>query len=138
MPHLRGESLEACAGTRISDDAGAMADAVGSGKGLVKGFATIDNVALINVEGTGMVRASRVAPRVVHAKFIALRSTLIGCMRIRHALMRKQTFCVSLNLAAASILEASQHQVTCCFSTVRRVSARQSAKRQASLLRHHC
>ena len=33
--------------------------AVGSGKGLVKGFATIDNVALINVEGTGMVRGAR-------------------------------------------------------------------------------
>ena len=40
----------------ISDDAGVQADAMGSGKGLVKGFATIDHVALINVEGTGMVR----------------------------------------------------------------------------------
>ena len=40
----------------ISDDAVARADATGSGKGLVKGFATIDHVALINVEGTGMAR----------------------------------------------------------------------------------
>ena len=46
----------------ISDDALAQADATGSGKGLVKGFATIDHVALINVEGTGMVRTT-VQPR---------------------------------------------------------------------------
>lgn len=46
----------ACAGTTICDDAGTYADALGSGKGQVKGFATIDHVALINVEGTGMVR----------------------------------------------------------------------------------
>ena len=73
VPHLRGEPLrEACAGTRISDDAGAIADAVGSGKGLVKGFATIDNVALINVEGTGMVRAAHVAHPIVHAKRAAM------------------------------------------------------------------
>ena len=40
----------------ISDDSVGQADAASSGKGLVKGFATIDHVALINVEGTGMVR----------------------------------------------------------------------------------
>ena len=44
------------AGTVISDDSVGQADAASSGKGLVKGFATIDHVALINVEGTGMVR----------------------------------------------------------------------------------
>ena len=44
------------AGTVISDDSVMQADAASSGKGLVKGFATIDHVALINVEGTGMVR----------------------------------------------------------------------------------
>jgi hypothetical protein len=84
MPHLHGES-EACAGTRISDDAGAMADAVGSGKGLVKGFATIDNVALINVEGTGMVRASPITPPVVHAKFywIALNGNRLHALKTR-------------------------------------------------------
>ena len=40
----------------ISDDAATFADATGSDKGQVKGFATIDHVALINVEGTGMAR----------------------------------------------------------------------------------
>ena len=44
------------AGTVISDDSVGQVDAASSGKGLVKGFATIDHVALINVEGTGMVR----------------------------------------------------------------------------------
>lgn len=59
MAPLTGSQLTAVlrlAGTVISDDAVVQADAASSGKGLVKGFATIDHVALINVEGTGMVR----------------------------------------------------------------------------------
>ena len=40
------------AGTVISD---AQTDVDRTGPVMVKGFATIDNVALINVEGTGMV-----------------------------------------------------------------------------------
>ena len=40
------------AGTIISD---AQSDVDRTGPVMVKGFATIDNVALINVEGTGMV-----------------------------------------------------------------------------------
>ena len=42
----------AARGTVISD---AQTDVDRTGPVLVKGFATIDNVALINVEGTGMV-----------------------------------------------------------------------------------
>lgn len=41
-----------CAGTVIS---AARTDVDRTGPVMVKGFATIDNVALINVEGTGMV-----------------------------------------------------------------------------------
>lgn len=60
-PSIGSCAQSACArdartGTTICDDAGTYADALGSGKGQVKGFATIDHVALINVEGTGMVR----------------------------------------------------------------------------------
>lgn len=40
------------AGTQISDES---TDTEHTGPVSVKGFATIDNVALINVEGTGMV-----------------------------------------------------------------------------------
>ena len=40
------------AGTQISDE---CTDTEHTGPVSVKGFATIDNVALINVEGTGMV-----------------------------------------------------------------------------------
>ena len=42
----------ALAGTQISDE---ETDSAITGMVMVKGFATIDNVALINVEGTGMV-----------------------------------------------------------------------------------
>lgn len=45
-------SLLCPAGTQISDE---LTDSAITGSVMVKGFATIDNVSLINVEGTGMV-----------------------------------------------------------------------------------
>jgi len=55
-----------CAGTVISD---VQTDMDRTGPVMVKGFATIDNVALINVEGTGMVgvqvREQSLVPAVI-------------------------------------------------------------------------
>ncbi|KAK9826886.1 hypothetical protein WJX81_004474 [Elliptochloris bilobata] len=78
---IRNFFNQAAPGTIISDDAIAQADATGSGKGLVKGFATIDHVALINVEGTGMVGV----PGTVSAIFSTVRDASANVIMISQA-----------------------------------------------------
>lgn len=77
------------AGTRISDVA---SDAeVYGGKNTIKGFATIDNVTLINVEGTGMVGVPGIASRI----FSSVRDAGINVIMISQA-SSEQSICFAV------------------------------------------
>ncbi|GLI70404.1 hypothetical protein VaNZ11_015124 [Volvox africanus] len=98
---IRNFFNQAAAGTRISDVASDME--VYQGKATIKGFATIDNVTLINVEGTGMVGVPGIASRI----FSTVRDAGINVIMISQA-SSEQSICFAVKgsdgEAAAKVL----------------------------------
>ncbi|PNW69854.1 hypothetical protein CHLRE_18g749447v5 [Chlamydomonas reinhardtii] len=86
---IRNFFNQSAPGTRISDVA---SDAeVYGGKNTIKGFATIDNVTLINVEGTGMVGVPGIASRI----FSSVRDAGINVIMISQA-SSEQSICFAV------------------------------------------
>ncbi|KAJ9533496.1 hypothetical protein QJQ45_026558 [Haematococcus lacustris] len=79
-------------GTRVSDLASDVE--VYQGKVTIKGFATIDNVTLINVEGTGMVGV----PGIASAIFSSVRDAGINVIMISQA-SSEQSICFAVRAA---------------------------------------
>ncbi|KAG2486268.1 hypothetical protein HYH03_015092 [Edaphochlamys debaryana] len=98
---IRNFFNQAAKGTRISDFA--MDAEVYGGKATIKGFATIDNVTLINVEGTGMVGVPGIASRI----FSCVRDAGINVIMISQA-SSEQSICFAVagtdGEAAAKVL----------------------------------
>lgn len=89
-----------CVGTKIHSESDSRAP--------VKGFATVDHVALVNVEGTGMVGVPGVAQRL----FGALREVGISVIMISQA-SSEHSICFAIPLAqAAKARAAVEHAFT--------------------------
>lgn len=86
---IRNFFNQPAAGTRISDLTSDME--VYKGKNTIKGFATIDNVTLINVEGTGMVGVPGIASRI----FSSVRDAGINVIMISQA-SSEQSICFAV------------------------------------------
>ncbi|GIL88501.1 hypothetical protein Vretimale_15367 [Volvox reticuliferus] len=113
---IRNFFNQTASGTRISDFA--MDMEVYQGKATIKGFATIDNVTLINVEGTGMVGVPGIASRI----FSSVRDAGINVIMISQA-SSEQSICFAVK---GSDGEAAARVLTDRFAesiTAGRVSA---------------
>jgi aspartokinase/homoserine dehydrogenase 1 len=103
-PHVRG--------TRIGPST-SMAAPTTTTTSPVKGFTTIDDVALLNLEGTGMVGIPGIAERL----FGALRAVGVSVMVISQA-SSEHSICIAIKSAQAELARATVEEA---FATERRL-----------------
>lgn len=89
--YIKNTQRPAATGTRIGHQPGRSTDEPGSADRPVKGFASIDAIALLNVEGTGMLGVPGVAERV----FGALKERGISVILIAQA-SSEHSICVAV------------------------------------------